>query len=101
MDKLIGEVSNEQIAEWKKLHKQIHAIEVGGHVGYVKRPGRLEMSQASVLGANDPIAFNENLLGSCWLGGSDAIKTDDELFLGAGTVLGEIVHVATATIKNL
>lgn len=101
MVELIGQASEQQIQDWKKKYKHVHAIEVEGHVGYVKRPGRLEMSQASVLGANDPITFNEVLLNSCWLGGSEEIKTDDSLFLGVGAVLGEIVHVASASIKNL
>ncbi len=101
MKKTIGKASAEQIAAWKAKHKNVHAIEVDGHVGYVKSPGRLEMSRASTAGVNDPVKFNEILLGDCWLGGSDAIKTDDELFLGASGVLGEIVQVAEAKIKKL
>ncbi len=101
MSQLIGKASAEQIAEWKAKHKKVHAIEVDGHIGYVKSPGRIEMSHASTVGLNDPIRFNEALLNDCWLGGSDEIKTDDDLFLGASGVLGEIVTVSQATIKNL
>lgn len=101
MAELIGIASPEQIAEWKANNKRVHLIEVDGHVGYVKSPGRLEMSRASSVGINDPIKFNEILLTDCWLGGSDLIKTDDDLFMSASGVLAEIIHVTQATIKNL
>jgi hypothetical protein len=97
----IGEATVEQVAEWKAKYKKVHEIEVDGHVGYLKSPGRRELSHATTVGGSDPIRFNEILLGDCWLGGSDAIKSEDELFLGASAVLGSIVTVATATIKNL
>jgi len=64
-------------------------------------PDRKILGMATALGGNDPIKFNELLLNNCWLGGSEAIKTDDQLFLSLGPVLSELVTFKQAKIKNL
>jgi hypothetical protein len=95
------EITQEQIDTWKSKHGNVYKIEVDGHVAYVKSPDRKALSYAGSVGTKDPIKFNEIILNNCWLGGDDAIKTDDELFLGAGQVLGEIIKVAEASIVKL
>jgi len=99
--KLIGQVSPEQINEWKAKHGKVYEIEADGHIGYVKQPGRMEMSHAGTIGAGDNILFNEVLLNDCWLGGSDALKKEDRLFFGVSNILDKIIDVAKATVKNL
>jgi DNA-directed RNA polymerase subunit H (RpoH/RPB5) len=39
-------------------------------------------------------------LQNCWLGGDERIKTDDDLFLAANAVLGDLIKIKTATLKN-
>jgi len=95
------EITEIQIAEWKKKHGDVYKIEVEGHVCYVKSPDRKTLSYAGSIGVKDPIKFNEIILNNCWLGGDEDIKTDDKLFLGAGQVLGEIIKVAEASIAKL
>ena len=53
------------------------------------------------MGAKDPIKFNEIMLANCWLGGSEAIKTDDDLFLGASGKLAELIEVKEAELVKL
>ena len=47
-DKLIGEVSQEQIDQWKADPKVLGVVGiiVGGHIGYVKKPDRNIVSYA-------------------------------------------------------
>lgn len=100
-EKLNGEVTEEQIKQWKAKHGKVFAIKVDGHICYVKKPERNALSYASTVGIKDPIKFNEILLNNCWLGGSDAIKNDDELFLSVSGKLVEIVNIKDAELVNL
>ena len=91
----------EEIAQWKKEHDEIFMAEVDGYRCYLKRPNRKTLSAAAVVGAKDPLKYNEIVLKNCWLGGDEEIQTDDKLFLGISGQLGEIIEVAEATIKKL
>lgn len=97
----IGQATPEQIAAWKEEHGDIFAIKAEEHVCYLKKPTRKAISYASVAGKVDPLKFNETLLRECWLGGSEEIRHDDDLFLAAGGVLGEIVQVKEAELEKL
>lgn len=97
----IGQASEEQIAEWKKKYSKVSAIMIDGHICYLRKPDRRILSYASGVGAKDPIKFNELILANCWLGGSEAIKTDDELFLGVSGKLVELIEFKEAELVNL
>jgi len=99
--KLVGQVDQSQIDDWKKKHGKVYAIIVDGHIGYVRKPTRTEVAYSSTIAQTNPMKSNEALLNSTWLGGSDAIKTDDELFFGAAAKLGEIISVKEAELVNL
>ena len=101
MDKLIGQATADQIAEWKSKNNEVFAITVDGHIAYLKQPDRKTIAYASSVGAKDPIKFNEILLNNCWLGGSESIKTDDSLFLGASGKLAELIEVKEAELVKL
>ena len=98
---LIGTATPEQIAEWKENHSNIFAVKVGGHIAYLKTPDRKTLSFASNIGTKDPIKFNETLLTNCWLGGSEQIKKDDDLFLGVSGKLAELIEVKEAELEKL
>jgi hypothetical protein len=99
--KLIGEVTPEQIEEWKKKYGKMFAIIVDGHICYLKSPDRKILGFASVAGKTDPMKFNESLLNNCFVGGSEAVKTDDELFFAAGSKLVDLIQVKEAELVNL
>jgi len=95
------EVTPEQIGEWKKKHGNVFEIEVDGHRCYLRKPTRSELGYASVASKQNPLKYNESILKSCWLGGDEAIRSDDSLFLSAGAVLGEIIEIKDAELKKL
>lgn len=98
---LIGQAAPEQIAEWKEKHGEVFSIKVDGHICYLRKPTRKAISYASMAGKSDPLKFNETLLRECWLGGSEAIRKDDDKFLAAGGVLDRIVEVKQAELEKL
>ena len=100
-EKMIGQATPEQIAEWKEKHGEIFAIKVDGHVCYLHKPSRKTISYASVAGKTDPLKFNETILRQCWLGGSEAIRTDDDKFMSAGGVLDQLIEVKEAELEKL
>lgn len=98
---LIGQATEKQIAEWKTQYGEVWAATCDGHVAYLKRPSRKALSYASVAGKENPMKFNEILLEDCWIGGSEAIKKDDGLFLGVSSKLAELVEIKTAELGKL
>ena len=98
---LKGEATPEQIAEWKSKYTEIWRIKIDGHICYVKKPDRKILGYASVASKTDPLKFNEVILNNCFIGGSEEIKTNDDLFYGASAVLAELVQVKEAELVKL
>lgn len=96
-----GQVSEEQLQEWKAKYKQVFEAIVDDAVCYLRKPTRQELSAATMLSNNDSILFNEQLLGHCWLGGAECIKTEDEYFLGVSPVLSQLIEVKHAELKKI
>jgi hypothetical protein len=98
---LIGQATPDQITEWKNKHGVVKAIIVENHIAYFKKPDRKILGFAYSVGTKDPIKFNEILMNNCFIGGSEAIKKDDDLFLGAGLKLSELIEIKEAELVNL
>lgn len=98
---LIGQATPEQIEDWKKKHGKIWGIIVDGRICYLKKPDRKTLGYASVAGKDNPLKFNEIMLNSCFIGGCEDIKTDDDLFLSAGAKLADIIQIKEAELVNL
>lgn len=101
MSKLQGEVNQEQIDAWKKSHADVFAIQSENSICYLKTPSRAVLGAAMQAGKNNPLKLAEVLLKNCWLGGDEAFKTDDQLFLAASGQMDALIEVKTAEIKKL
>lgn len=99
--KLVGQATPEQIEAWKKKHGEIFAVKCNGHVAYLKKPSRKAISYASMAGKTDPMKFNEAILNDCFIGGSEAIKTDDSLFLGVSAKIADLIEIKEAELEKL
>jgi len=86
---LIGQVTDAQVAEWKAKHKYgIYAIEVEGHIAYFKNPGRNELNCAMSKADRDKaLDIFEELASITFIGGSDEILKDDQMFIGVSQEL--------------
>ncbi|GCD76656.1 MAG: hypothetical protein ACK4EX_02450 [Thermaurantimonas sp.] len=99
MSELIGQVPQSEIDAWKAKYGKVIGVKVENHIAYLRPPDRKIISYASQAG-KDPIKFNEILLNNCWLGGSEAIRQDDSLFLSASSVLSELIQIKEAELIN-
>lgn len=99
-NKLVGQVDQEQINKWKAIHKDVYAVTVDGSICYLKKPNRTTIGHMATFG-NNPMRANEVLLNDTWLGGDEAIKVDDDKFLGVTSQLATIVEIKEAEIKKL
>jgi hypothetical protein len=98
---MTGEATPEQVEAWKKKHGRVFQLKTCESVGYLKKPGRSELSYAGKVGAQNPLDFSEAILQSCWLGGDETIKSNDEKFLAVSSQLEKVISVAEAEIKEL
>lgn len=118
-NKLIGEVSQEQIEKWKAdpRIKKVHGIITEGHICYVKHPDRNVISYAlrhatfkmsmeqnygkeMEMNMGDLYKKGEAVLNNCWIGGSEEIRNDSDLWVGACISAGELVQYKNAELKN-
>lgn len=115
---LTGEVDKAQIDKWKADPniKGVHGIIVGGHIGYIKSPDRATISYALSktsfkvsphedtgsleMNMGDLYKKGEAILAGCWLGGSEEIRNNNKLYVGACMKAGELVEIVEGEIKN-
>ncbi len=102
-NKLIGQATDAQIAEWKAKHKYgIYAVEVDGHVGYFKNPGRNELNCAMSKADRDKaLDIFEELANITFIGGSEDILKDDQMFIGVSQELKVKLDGKKAKLVNL
>lgn len=100
---LIGQVAEDQIAEWKKKYPiGIYQVICDGHVFYFRNPNRNEANMAiSAASASAPYAVTEALIGATKIGGSDALLTDDGAFMGVSNALKDKLNGKMAVLADL
>ena len=100
-----GGVTEEQIAKWKAQHRKVVRIDVVDgdelHTGYFKRPSLETIKAANVVVQSDEIKSSEIVFDGCWLGGSEYMRKDSVLFMGAAKQLGTMLSGAMSSLKNL
>jgi hypothetical protein len=69
-------------------------------IGFIKKPSRATMGAAMSVIAKNPLKANEIVLQSSWLEGDKRILEDDDLFMAAGALLGDIIQVRTGEVKK-
>jgi hypothetical protein len=100
---LKGQASKAQIDEWKqKYHYGIYAVEVGGHVAYFKNPGRHELNCALTKADKErALAVFEELASVTYIGGSEEVLKDDQMFIGICQELKVKLDGKKARLVNL
>lgn len=94
-------ITAEQIAAWKKKHGKVYKVESEGKVGYLRRPDRKIISAATVIGNGDNLKSKEVVIGNCWLGGDEELKTDDKYFLALAGLVDEMIEIAQMELKEV
>lgn len=101
--KLFGQQDAEQIAKWKEQYKQgIFALSNDTDIAYFKNPDRnimnCAMSKASVEAALD---MYEELAKLSFIGGSENMINDDQMFFGAVQQIKVKMEGQKTTLVNL
>lgn len=97
----MSKITKDQIEQWKKQHGEVFEIAVDGKVGYMKKPDRKTLSYAMTEAQTNPLGFAEIILENGWLGGDEAIKTDDSLFMAVAGQIDQVVEIKAAAVKKL
>lgn len=102
-NELTGQATDAQIAEWKAKYKYgIYAVEVDGHVGYFKNPGRNELNCAMSKADRDrALDIFEELANVTFIGGSEELLRDDQMFIGLSQELKTKLDGKKAKLVNL
>lgn len=100
---LIGQATDEQVQEWKARHKYgIYAVTIDGHIGYFKNPNRQEINCAlSKADKENALAVFEMLASVTFLGGSNELLTDDQMFIGLSNEIKSKLDGKKASLVNL
>lgn len=100
---LTGQVTDNQIAEWKAKYKYgIYALEVDGHIGYFKNPDRHDLNCAMSKSDKDrTLDVFEELANLTFIGGSEELLRDDQMFIGICQELKTKLDGKRARLVNL
>jgi len=110
---IVGEVSPEQLDSWKTKHKEVYTIEVVDddciRTGYLRKPDIKALSEVSrkavVITPEGDIQQNIveagiHMIDTCWLGGDEQIRTDDDLLYAAAQVAQTMYKAKLARLKK-
>lgn len=103
LDTQKGQLSQAEVDALKAANpKGIYKIEVGGHVAYFRNPTRQDINiAASQLDADNPIDYFENIMRETFVGGSQEVIDEDELYLGALNKVRTKIDGKKAVLVNL
>ncbi|MDE6346817.1 MAG: hypothetical protein K2L55_09120 [Muribaculaceae bacterium] len=100
-----GGVAEAQIQAFQTKHGRIHRVDIvedgDTHIGYFRRPDFQTIKAVTKLSKTDEVEAGKVLLNNCWLGGSEALRTDAILFMAVQVQLGKLVNGCMGSIKNL
>ena len=97
----MDEVTNAQIAAWKKKHSDLYEISIEGKKAYFRSPDRNTMSYMISQGQQNPMAATEILAKNCFVGGDKALLDEDKYFFAVMQQLGKLMQVKDASLKKL
>lgn len=100
---ITGLATDAQLKEWKAKYKYgIYAVEVDGHIAYFKNPDRHDLNCAMRKADRDKaLDVFEELAAITFIGGSDEVLKDDQMFIGLSQELKVKLEGKKAQLVNL
>lgn len=92
-------ITEEKKKQWKALYGHYFELKIGDKTCYLKPLSRQVLGYSSI--QRDPVKRYEIILNELWLGGDEAIKTDDSYFLGTIPLLDRLIEVRSGEIKKV
>lgn len=87
-----GQVSEDQIKEWKQQYGKVFTYEVDNKIAYFRPVDRTVYSLAASKISTSPAKFNEIVIEKTWLGGAEEIKKEDSYFFGLIDFVEEMMN---------
>lgn len=100
-----GGITEAQVEAFKAKHGKIYRVDIvdgaDTHIGYVRRPDFATIKAITKLSKTDEVEAGKVMLNNCWLGGSEALRTDAVLFMAVQVQLGKLLNGCMGSLKNL
>ncbi len=102
-----GNISQEQIATWKKQHGIVYKLEVtvsekDKAVGYLRKPNRNHKATALSMYAKDKILeCGEFIRNNCWLGGDERLLNENDIADSAAIQASAIIKFLDGTLGEV
>lgn len=108
-EELKGQVGEDQLRVWKEKYPNgIFAVKVEGSIGYIRTPGRLDISDAQMQAnslqtsnAGDAFSYKEAIVTKCWIGGDESLLSDERKLLAVFSVASGLIDIPTAKLEKL
>lgn len=105
-DMLPGGVSQAQLKQWKNRWGEVTQISVktdDGRTlyGYFKKPDLETIAASTRFIDTDPVKGGVIVMENCWLGGDEAIKTDDEAKFSVILRVNKLFKVLETEVKKM
>jgi hypothetical protein len=107
MGLLPGGVTDVQVKQWISRWGEVNQITVkldqdGNKLtGYFKKPNLETISAASRFMESDPIHSGQIVFENCWLGGDEALKTNDEARFAALLQVNKLFRILETEVKKM
>jgi len=93
-------ITAKQLADWSNQHRGTFTLKVGDKFAILRKPTRKDLSMMKTLSAGDEVYAKELLLDAVWLVGDEEMRTDEDYFLNAITVLDNLVEAKSVELKK-
>lgn len=93
--------TEDQIAAWKKEHRDVFEIKVNQDYIYLKKPSRQIIALAATKGKKDPLAVPEVIIFNCQIGGATLNLEDPGILIGLAEPINDLIEEAVVEVKKL
>ena len=91
-----------QIDEWKRLHGNVFGyVSKDGKCCALRAPDLVILDACRAMSGGNGLRFDMALLENCWLGGDEALKTDDKYRLGVFDWLSTVIQKVEGELEEL
>lgn len=94
-------IDEKQINDWKEQYGSVYELPVEDKVAYLREPKMKDFKRAfTAMQDHGDLAFGEEMINVLFIGGDEAIKTNDEYFLPARKEIKEFFNFDEAEITK-
>lgn len=95
--------TDEQLAEWKRKHKELHQVEMDGFIVILRKPRLVDLERAMIADKKGKrgLDFNRSLVGNCILYEDTEFRQDDDRELYLLSAAGDLAAMREGEIKKL